>query len=509
MVVAQGLAEVRLEVVQAVVDNSNINNIETKNMLKKISYIIVLLFLANSLLAQNEMDALRYSQNFNGGTARYVGMGGAMGAIGGDLSTTYNNPAGVGVFRSSQFTVTPNLVFNSTSSEFLGESSNDYRTNFNINNIGVVSSLVDKRENSKLVAVNWAFSYNRTNNYHFNEDIIGVNNNNSITDYFADNSNGNSISDLNYYSERLAWETYSINSTDSINYIYESALPNYGELQRRSIKKKGYMGEGDISVGINIKNKFFWGGSIGIVWTRFYSDVYHYEQEDSANIDNFNYLLYEEHLSTKGTGINFKTGVIYRPFYFLRIGAAVHSPTFFTLNDYYYTFMEASFDDVGRNSVYSPDLYQKYSFNTPGKFLGSMALFINKFAVISFDYELTDYSWASYGNSYSVNPDYANRLIDNTFTIAHNFKVGAEYRYNFLSFRAGAAYYGSPFKSDIQDSYTTTYSAGLGFNFNEIFLDLAYLYQQNSVDYYMYTNSPKATITSNSNKFMMTLGFRF
>jgi len=476
-------------------------------MIKQISIIILIIFTYN-VYSQNEVDALRYSQTFNGGTARYVGMGGALGAVGGDLSSTYNNPAGLGVYRSSQFTFTPNLVFNSTSSQYIGRESNNYRTNFNVNNVGGVSSFFNDNK-STLVAVNVGFSYNRKNNFHYNTDIIGVNNNNSMTDYFADNSNGYAIDELSDFGERLAWETYSINSVDSVNHIYESALSNYGELQRRTIETKGHMSEGDFSVGINIGNKLYWGGSIGIVWTRYYSDIYHTEQEDTTRIDNFNYFYYDEHLQTKGTGVNFKTGIIYRPFYFLRLGVAIHSPTFLTLDDYYYTYMDASYDDVGRNYFYSPDLYQKYGFNTPGKFLGSMAFFIKKFAIISFDYEIIDYSWAKYDDSYNFDVDYQNLKIDNTYTIAHNFKIGAEYRYNIFSFRAGAAYYGSPFKSNIQDSHTVSYSGGFGINLNAFFLDLAYLYQQNSIKYYMYTNSPVTAITSYSNKFMMTFGFRF
>jgi hypothetical protein len=475
-------------------------------MIKQISSIILIIITYN-VFSQNEIDALRYSQEFNGGTARYVSMGGALGAVGGDLSTTLSNPAGLGVFRKSQITFTPNLVFNSTSSEYLGRESNGYRTNFNVNNAAGVSSFFND-DNATLVAINFAYSYNRKNNFHYNEDIIGVNHNNSMTDYFADNSNGHPIEELSDFGERLAWETYSINSVDSVNYIYESALPHYGELQRRTIETRGHMSEGDFSVGVNIANKLFWGGTIGVVWTRFYSDMYHYEQEDEERIENFNYFSYDEHLTTKGTGVNFKTGLIYKPFYFLRLGVAVHSPTFFTLDDYYDTYMEASFDDVGRNYSYSPSLYQKYGFNTPGKFLGSVAFFIKKFAILSFDYEMIDYSWANYDDAFNFDIDYQNRIIDYTYTAAHNFKFGAEYRYNIFSFRAGAAYYGSPFKSELQDGHTVSYSGGVGFNYGVFFLDLAYLYQQNSVKYYMYTESPEALITRYSNKFMMTLGFR-
>jgi len=489
--------------------NSTLIKKKTKAMKKTLSYLLLAMLLLTSIFSfsQDEVDALRFSQIYNGGTSRYVGMGGAFGAIGGDLSTAYSNPAGIGVFRTSQFTFTPNLVFNSTSANFLNETTNDYKTNFNINNIGYLKSFVGN-DNDDLVAFNWGFIYNRTNNFNFNEDIMGVNNNNSITDFFADNSNGYSIDELNVFRERLAWETYSINSIDSTNYNYVSALENYGELQRRKITKNGYSGEFDITFGINIKNKFYWGSSIGFSSIRFNSNLSHYEQ-DTVESNNFNYLIYNENLKTYGSGINFKTGIIYKPLNFLRIGAAIHSPTYLNLTDNYSTNMEASFDDVGTNKFTSPDFSQRYAFNTPGKFLANLAFVIGKSAIIGFDYEFLDYSWGKYGNEYDFYSDYANRRVNETYTIAHNFKLGAEYRLGNLSLRAGAAYYGSPFKTSEIDSYTISYSGGFGLNFNNVFLDFAYLYQNNTIEYYMYTYSQKATISSNSNKFMATLGFRF
>ncbi len=484
-------------------------------MYRLISIIVLVLISASSIYSQNEVDALRYSQNFVGGTARFVSMGGAFGALGGDLSTTSYNPAGIGVFRVSTLTFTPNFVFNSTSSDFLGNEANQFRTNFNVNNIGVVSSYTTDRTDG-LVGVNWAFVYNRSNNFHFNKLMYGNNYNSSITDYFANTARGKAIDDMNVFGERLAWETYSIDNVDSINYIYTSALGNErGEYQERYYTDEGYIGSGDFSVGINVSNKFYWGGTIGIVWTRYTSLMEHTETDVDNNIDNFNSLYYKEFLKTNGTGVNFKTGFIYKINHSLRIGAAVHSPTYFTLHDYYHTFMSANFNDVGYNEARSPDLYQDYELNTPGKFMLSSAYVIGKKVIVSFDYEFLDYSWARYINTYNFYAEDANRAIDNVYSFANNFRLGGEYRISYYSFRAGAGYYGSPFKSNHinSDSYTLMFSGGVGANFGPLFIDLAYINQQRNTKFYMYNPdvaySKPVNIKYYSNKVMITLGIRF
>jgi hypothetical protein len=177
--------------------------------------------------------------------------------------------------------------------------------------------------------------------------------------------------------------------------------------------------------------------------------------------------------------------------------------------------MSASFDDVGTNELHSPDLFQDYDLNTPGKFLTGIALVLHKSAIISFDYEFTDYSWAKYENSYYFSGYNANKRIDEIYTYANNFKLGAEYRYSFFSFRAGAAYYGSPYKNTYSNSnsYTMLYSTGIGFNAGIAYLDLTYLYQENKGDFYLYSLNNQVVdpveYKKQSNKFMMTFGFRF
>jgi hypothetical protein len=483
--------------------------------MKKIFYTIAIIILGSIFsFGQNEIDALRYSQMYYGGTARFASMAGAFGALGADPSTSSTNPAGLGLYNKSEFTFTPNLVFNNTNSDFMNNGYNDYKSNFNINNLAYVGS-ASTGGTTGLVAANWGITYNRLNSFHYNSYMQGKNNSSSYTDVFAENSNGYTIEDLNPYRERLAWETYSIDSKDSINLLYESALPNYGELQSRKFEKRGYMGEMDFAFGINYSNTFYWGFTLGWVWTRYWEDSYHTEVDEDQTIDNFNYLYYDEHLKTYGSGINMKTGFIYKPANFVRISGAYHSPTWLTLEDNYWTEMSASFDDVGSYEVISPSLLQRYNLRTPSRFLGGLAFIFGKYGAISIDYEYVDYSWARYSTYNGFYSYDANSEIVDSYKGAHNVKIGGELRAGKISFRGGFGYYDSPYRSSTSNanSFTYQYTGGLGFNFGGYYIDLAYVHQTNSVNYYLYDPSiayiDRSLITSNSNKFMVTFGARF
>lgn len=68
--------------------------------------------------AQTMYDGLTFSQNNYYGTARSIGMGNAMTAVGGDLGSIGINPAGSAVAGYSQFTITPNLTLSSMNSSY-------------------------------------------------------------------------------------------------------------------------------------------------------------------------------------------------------------------------------------------------------------------------------------------------------------------------------------------------------------------------------------------------------
>ena len=86
------------------------------------------------LSAQNSADALRFSQFGIGGTARTIAIGGSIGALGADFSVISTNPAGLGAYRGSEFTMTPSLFLNNVDANLVDGGTNPSGqniTNFN------------------------------------------------------------------------------------------------------------------------------------------------------------------------------------------------------------------------------------------------------------------------------------------------------------------------------------------------------------------------------------------
>jgi len=66
------------------------------------AFLIVCSFL---LKAQTLSQGLLFSRNNTSATARALSLGNNMGALGGDLSSLSQNPAGLGLYRRSSFFV--------------------------------------------------------------------------------------------------------------------------------------------------------------------------------------------------------------------------------------------------------------------------------------------------------------------------------------------------------------------------------------------------------------------
>jgi hypothetical protein len=237
--------------------------------MKKYTLIIGMGLLCTfSAKAQNDIDAMRYSQLTFGGTARFASMAGSMGALGGDISTLSFNPAGIAVFRKTEISITPSLFSQTTSSTYNGNNSSDYKLNFNLGNIGIVTaSIIDQKKNtSGWQSVNFGFGYNRTNNFHNRISIEGDSKKSSLLDTYVANAYGQPSSNFDQFSTNLAWQTYLINPADtSGSYVYNHVIPNYGEHQKKSTTTSGSMGETVISFGGNYKDKLLIGATVGIV----------------------------------------------------------------------------------------------------------------------------------------------------------------------------------------------------------------------------------------------------
>lgn len=472
--------------------------------------------------AQTSTDALRYSQTSTAGTARFTSMGGAFGALGGDFSALSWNPAGIAIYRKSEFTFTPSLYLNNTTSAFMNNSISSNKYNFNFGNLGFVYTRMLSQNDDPTGWKNWNFGIgiNRMNNFHSSTVYQGINPNNSMLDYFVEHANGTTPENLDPFYENLPYWTYLINP-DTLNPVpnsYNSAIPYGGELQRRTSVTKGAITELVFSFGANYGNKLYFGGTVGFDFLRYVEKTKYEESDPFQNIPtDFNGFSFNQSLTTIGAGINLKLGMIYRASDWARVGFAFHTPTFYSMTDDYSNSMESSFDNGDHYTKDSPQGAYDYNLTTPMRAIGSIAFIIGKMGLVSADYEFVDYSAASFDASDNSFFD-ANDAIQKKYTTAGNLKIGTEWRYENFSFRGGYAMYGTPLSAPFQvsgsDMSRNCYSLGLGIRDQDYFIDFGYVLSQGTDYFYPYTLSypqkvPVVQNKVNTHNFTVTFGIKF
>ncbi|MBK8883580.1 MAG: outer membrane protein transport protein [Bacteroidales bacterium] len=491
--------------------------------MKRISLsILAALMIFSGLAAQNVDDALRYSQLFYGGTARFMSMGGAFTALGGDISTLSQNPAGLGVFRASEMSFTPQLNYINSTAGFHGTTS-DYLYNFNLSQAGFVSNVVSNNSTTGLIKLNFGYSFNKTNNLHSSTRIKGINNSSSMADYWADLSEGTRYFDLSG-PEGIAYDTWIIDTiTGSGGRSYGTVFSNYGDnppskygqTVSRLISNDGFTGEHAISMGGNYSDKFFFGATFGISQLRYNSQYQHSEtvNDQQVALKNFNYLDYYEN---RGTGYSFKLGAIIKPVESVRIGVAFHSPVWYHINEYFFESISSNFRDGNRYESSNDPLRYEYKLSTPFRALGGIAFQIKKFALLSADYEFVDYRMAKFsqaGDGYDYTDK--NDALKYSLRSANNFRVGGELRFNNVYLRSGYGYYGKAYASG-EDNANMDYNAisgGIGFREKNFSLDFGYTHMSSSRVYYLYPlnesiEPARANISDNQNMFSLTLAYK-
>jgi hypothetical protein len=479
----------------------------------KIIAIVAASLLVLHANAQSDVDALRYSSVGFGGTARYTAMSGAFGAIGADFSTLSTNPAGLGVFRTGVFVLTPAIYAGKTAAKYNDNRMEDLKYNFNCSNVGIVFSTYSNKNPDKegWKAVNFGFGMNRTNNFHNRMLVEGSSTGSSIIDSYLANAKGLSPEDLGDFDTRLAFDTYLI---DTIGGDYYSNVPSNDLLQRKTLETRGSMQEMVFSLAGNYNNRFFVGATIGIPNIRYIQEST-YKEMDNANSDSiFNSLTINDYLSTSGTGINLKLGMIYVPVDIdllkVRIGAAVHTPTFFSMTDEWSSKMSSSFDNGDSYSNDSPAGTFDYQLTTPMKAIGSIALQFAKIGTLSCDYEILDYSEARLrSDSYKYFDE--NEVISSKYTAAQNLRFGGELAFGNYRLRGGYAIYGSPYSSGINSGEKISRSIGFGVIDEKYFMDFSYVYSATNEDYYLYnyTGENPVYTKQTSHNFLITMGLKF
>lgn len=497
--------------------------------MKHTFFLLCIFCLVETIGAQTTADALRFSQMEVTGTARAIGVGGGLGALGADFSVLSTNPAGLAAFRKSEFIITPALfgskVDATLTSETIGNRTNTERDGkFILNNVGVIVTSSPIASNWK--TVNFGIGINQLANFnrelYYEGSSIG-----SITDRFLEQANGLGLND---FESGVAYDAGALYGPDNEGF-YQSDFefaPNAFVQKNQRITSSGSVNELVFSLAANYNEKLMFGATLGVPFLSFtqnktYQEIDPFSDESpDGEIPYFDELEYRENLTTTGVGINLKAGIIYRLSQAVRFGAAIHTPTAYSFQDNFTTEMDYAYlndnGDVVDATGYSPDGLFDYKFATPFRALGNAGFIFGKNGFLSAEVEWVDYGSGSFNlTSDSDNAEDAayekelNKDISSQFRSALNFRVGGELAWNMLRFRAGVGLLGSPYAGDT--NFNTKYSLGAGLRLRNFFLDAAYqlLIEESGYIPYLTTNAPQQLVNTKStdSRIVLTLGFKF
>ena len=520
--------------------------------MKKLLFIAIASAVPAISMAQAAVDVANLSQFDLRGTARFMSMGGAFTALGGDLSTLTQNPAGIGIYRSSEVGITLDLDFQSFKTSAPGYIGDNSQTKFACNNFGYIGT-VNLGSNSVMPFFNWGASYSRVasfdRRYRGSLGNIGSSYSNFVAD-IANRGNGTNggyrpnellqTQDYNPYQDSytpwssiLAFNSYLINPVSPGANMYTGLMaydsqgnPVSPALADVDIQEKGYIDEYSINFGGNISNTVYWGIGFGITDLDYKSESYYSESLDNANVPDEAGTSYVRGGSADftlgnykhiwGSGFNFKAGVIIKPINEFRIGIAIHTPTYYNLSyegsaslGYLYqsdTYPLENPENPGsKRKVYSgseitDDGYLDnfdWQCRTPWRLMVGVAGVIGGRAILSADYEYratNDIKVLDYdGNEWSdVTSD-----VKTYYKSTNILRLGAEYRLTpQFSLRAGYMYETSPVQTDVMRGYNETPNG----------VEATYMYTSGPDDT---ETLPSYTLDKQTQYFTCGLGYRY
>ena len=547
--------------------------------ISRIFQILMLTAIPATAAAQSSIDALTLSDTELHGTSRFMSMAGAFTALGGDLSTLTQNPAGIGVYRGSDVALTLDLSFLSNKSSNIPGGATMNNTHFDANTIGYVGTM-NFGSNSVMSTFSWGVSYNRLKSFTRNYRGSGIPLQTSMSNYIALMSDGidpeNMISKSGYdpyqdsqinwmnilaFNGAITTPTIVTDNAGKVTDIYYDGLFQYDVPAQDgnpaipattgtagfNVRERGYADEYNIAFGGNMANVVQWGVDLGITdltheqWTSYdealqganiragneYYDVIE-EGDCDWQIDNWK--------KTTGTGFNLKFGLILKPVQELRIGVAVHTPTWYSMTTSYNANLTyGGSNRVQRDRGTNTAVYD-WNLRTPWKLMFGLAGVIGGRGIISADYEYSAYDKMHTSDSYGDFDDY-NDDIATYFRATNTLRLGAEFRVTpQFSLRLGYSYASSNVKSDAADNNLEIYTSGtnLGYTFNQssnyvtaglgyrtggFYVDLAYVNRQRTSTYHcftpfqdydgLWTLAPQAKIKENANQLALTVGYKF
>jgi hypothetical protein len=448
-----------------------------------------------------------------GGTALSMAMGGATGAIGGDFTSASINPAGLGLYRQSEFGASAGFAITSSKSNYLGSGDDDRKVNFNIPNIHLVaySPNANRLKTKGWLSTTFSVGYNKQANLCEIIRFSGSNAQNSMVNAFIEGAGTVDSLNLNPLGAGLAWNAYLIDAlSGSSGYTSNYGPLNGGVYQTGVIERRGRIGETSFSFAGNYSNRFYIGAGLAIRRIVMESNLDYTEQNASDSLPDFNSFTYSVDRTDRGTSVAFRAGIIARVIDNIRVGASVVLPLDYRINTTSTHRIESDLS-IGYKEVANNNEYD-YRLRQGARFTGSVAGVYGKKALLSLDFDLVKYS--------------AVRLLDNAESfrnendsirfnsrIAGNIRLGGELRFNEVYARAGLQINGSPYREDIFGKDRLIPSLGFGFRESDYFFDVSYSLQISNGRYQPYglTNGlqPVAAYDQLQSLIVFSMGTRF
>ena len=525
--------------------------------MKKIYLSILSLSLAAGAYAQSAVDAYQLSPSDFRGTARFMSMGGAFTALGGDISTLNQNPAGIGIYRKSEIGITLDINMAKTDiTAGLSKYSED-KTRAYCNNFGYVGAI--NLDSDIMRTFNWGVSYSRVASFDrtYRAGMRGnyVPISNSVTNYIASFTNQpasvyeyDKANKYNPYYDGngdwlsiLAYQGFLISNNGNSTYNGLWGKNTTGDMST-TVREKGYVDEYSIDFGGNVSDIVYWGVGFGITDIRYtqtsvydegLSNAYIPNQSTGYRVGDGTITLGNDKLVT-GSGFNFKTGLIIKPINELRLGIAVHTPTYYKLSqDFrgYATYDYPGFYDL--KTVETEAGYFDWKLQTPWKLMFGVAGVVGGRAILSADYEYAAYNKMEISDRDDMY-DYSleNQDIENIYKPQHTFRIGAEYRVTpEFSVRAGYNHQSSAVEKDLYnanievatsgtnpaytlDNTTQYITLGLGYRYKAFYADLAYVHKDRESSYNSFThydgNQNNAyKMNTKENNIVLSIGVKF
>lgn len=521
--------------------------------------------LASAAAAQNQYDALRFLGDDINGTARFVGMGGAMSSLGADLSTISTNPAGIGMYRSNDLALSFSFNANKAQSDFGGSKMNESRNRASFDQVGFVwSTKIGNKTNMRYL--NFGFNYHKRANFNRQFASKGNLNGNSLTwqmaemidgaGYYNTSNDFNGLLDANNpYTSADFYGTPYLAAMGARTGLVDANWNDAGEITsiygwngidgEYFSRETGAVNEYDFNLSFNFQDRVYLGATLGVYdidYKRYSS--YGETLEDGAS--NADFTLNNTY-STEGTGLDLKLGVIVRPFEYspFRFGLAVHTPVWYNMSDLYTSSLTTNLAIAGQNSIsYTENLADylsggvyswDYRMITPWRFNVSMGTIVGGIMALDAEYEFENYSSTKLQDNEGFDLN-GGAAISETLKGVHSFRVGMETKLtNAFSVRAGYNFRSAPVMEDSFKNIPATdetrtdaeymnlksrqaVSVGLGYRGKLIYADVAYKYDFYKGDFYAFDPGiddngnlmlPATKVNNDRHQVLFTLGVHF